>query len=407
MTYLGVIISRLAVRVYALVVYAAASFGQRKARLRIALLQQANLQVTSIPPKTGRRAWIHAASAGEWLQLSSLAGIMKEDNWDVVVSFFSPSALPFVRNGSYPYFILPFDSSTSSRDVAEGVSADIFITCRRELWPYLLEDLKKRNTPVVLLNVYITENLSWVRQAWWATFSPYLSLACCIDGRSADLLLSWRASKVVITGDTRFDNPGTPTIEHKLSDHLTGKKIVILGSGHKREMSWMAYFIHQHASSYPDWYWVIVPHELREDGYATWEKAMNKAVDKFDGQLTVRGSNIIYIDTVGVLAGLYSFSSIAVVGGGWDSGTHNIIEAAGKGNAIIMGPRHESFPEAAALIGKGAAVEVKSYAELQQALRHWMENEDDRKTCGEKARTFVSSATGASARCYSEIKMLL
>lgn len=407
MTNLGFMITKLAVRVYALIVHTAASLGHKKAGLRLALLQQADLQFTSIPPKPGRRAWIHAASAGEWLQLSTLAGIMKEDNWDVVVSFFSPSALQFVRNSSHPYFILPFDNSTSSRDVAEVVSADIFITCRRELWPYLLEDLKKRNTPVVLLNVYIPENLSWMKQAWWTTFSPYLSLACCFDGRSADLLQAWGADRTAVTGDTRFDNPGTPANEHKLSDHLTGKKIVILGSGHKKEMLWMAFFLHQHAPSYPDWYWVIVPHELREDGFATWEMAMNKPIDKFDGQLTNRGSNILYIDTVGILAGLYSFSSIAVVGGGWDTGTHNIIEAADKGNAIIMGPRHESFPEAKALISKGAAVEVKRYAELQQALKHWLENEDNRQSCGEKTRTYVSSSSGASARCYSEIKMLL
>jgi 3-deoxy-D-manno-octulosonic-acid transferase len=397
----------LAVRLYAATVYIAAKFGHSRAKDRIYMVRDAHFHYANIPNKKSRRAWLHAASAGEWMQLSPLARIMNADGWDIVVSFFSPSALHFIEKKSYPYFILPFDGEKTSSEMVQLLAPDIFITSRRELWLFLLQALNKGHIPVTLLNVYIPKKIIPLKTQWWRFFSPHIDLACCADDYSTLKMREWGAGRTVITGDTKFDQSNRVIRDKALHDYLSGKKVVILGSAHAPELLWMSDFIRDYHTNFPDWYWVIVPHELHRGGFEAWQKATKLPAAHYNGQLSGNIEHVLYVDAVGILAGLYAYSRIAIVGGGWSTGTHNVIEPASQGNAIIMGPKHDTFTEAIGLVGYGGAVVASGYHDIETILLKWLSHEEDYATVGEAAKEYSQSMQGASNRCYSEIKMLL
>jgi 3-deoxy-D-manno-octulosonic-acid transferase len=402
-----VLLYHLAVRLYATTVTIAAKFGHSKAIDRIFMVRGSRYHYANIPDKRSRRAWLHAASAGEWMQLSPLANKMKADGWDIVVSFFSPSALHFIEKEPYPYFILPFDGEKTSSEMVQLLAPDIFITSRRELWLFLLQALNKGHIPVTLLNAYIPEKISPLKIRWWQFFSPHIDLACCADEYSAMKLGKWGAGKTVIAGDTKFDQPTQVLKDKALHSYLIGKKIVIVGSVHAPELTWISDFIRDHHINYPDWYWVIVPHELHKGGLEAWQKATKLPAALYNGQLSGSNEHILYVDTVGMLAGLYAYARIAIVGGGWSTGTHNVIEPSSQGNAIILGPKHHAFPEAVGLVGHAGAIVASGYQDMETILLKWLSHEIEYAAVGKAAKKYSQSMIGATERCYSEIKMLL
>jgi 3-deoxy-D-manno-octulosonic-acid transferase len=55
-------------------------------------------------------------------------------------------------------------------------------------------------------------------------------------------------------------------------------------------------------------------------------------------------SNILIIDSIGLLSKLYSYADVAVVGGGFhDAGLHNILEAATFGVPVIFGNHYRKI----------------------------------------------------------------
>ena len=54
---------------------------------------------------------------------------------------------------------------------------------------------------------------------------------------------------------------------------------------------------------------------------------------------------ILVVDEVGLLANLYQFGHLALVGGGFDSGSHSLLEPCAWGLPLLVGPRCQNQPE--------------------------------------------------------------
>ena len=63
---------------------------------------------------------------------------------------------------------------------------------------------------------------------------------------------------------------------------------------------------------------------------------------------------------MGLLSRIYRFGEIAIIGGGFKSGIHNILEAAVYGMPVYFGPNYKFFLEAWDLIEKGGAKVFKN-----------------------------------------------
>ena len=87
---------------------------------------------------------------------------------------------------------------------------------------------------------------------------------------------------------------------------------------------------------------------------------------------------------IGELAQLYQIATVVFVGGSLvPTGGHNILEPAVFGKPIVFGPHMQNFSEIAdAFLANGAAVQVQSERELEEALL----SADDRSGAARAAR---------------------
>jgi 3-deoxy-D-manno-octulosonic-acid transferase len=116
----------------------------------------------------------------------------------------------------------------------------------------------------------------------------------------------------------------------------------------------------------------------------------------------------LLVDTIGELASLYALADVAFVGGSLvPRGGHNIIEPAQHGVAIVTGNHTENFRDIVWLFQKQNAVRIVGVAELPLTLMQLLENDEDRRTLGRKAKETILSQVGATSRTLDALKNLL
>jgi 3-deoxy-D-manno-octulosonic-acid transferase len=120
-------------------------------------------------------------------------------------------------------------------------------------------------------------------------------------------------------------------------------------------------------------------------------------------------ADVVVLDTLGELAQLYQLATAVFVGGSlFDRGGHNILEPAIFGKPILFGPHMDNFREIAdAFVTNGAAVQVQSERELEEALLTLVSDPVRRARLGAAARALVEANRGAKEKTLAAIDDLL
>src|SRR5262249_34534534 len=116
-------------------------------------------------------------------------------------------------------------------------------------------------------------------------------------------------------------------------------------------------------------------------------------------------ADIVILDSVGELAQIYQLATAVFVGGSLvDHGGHNILEPAVFGKPILFGPYMQNFQEIAeAFLSNGAAVQVLSERDLDDALLGLLVDPVRRARLGAAARALVEANRGAKDKTLSVI----
>jgi 3-deoxy-D-manno-octulosonic-acid transferase len=119
--------------------------------------------------------------------------------------------------------------------------------------------------------------------------------------------------------------------------------------------------------------------------------------------------DVVILDTLGELAQLYQVATVVFVGGSLaDYGGHNILEPAVFGKPIVFGPHMQNFKEIAeTFLTNGAAVQVFSGRELDDALSALVSDPVRRARLGAAARALVEANRGAKDKTLAVIAELL
>ena len=120
-------------------------------------------------------------------------------------------------------------------------------------------------------------------------------------------------------------------------------------------------------------------------------------------------ADVVVLDTIGELAQLYQIATVVFVGGSLaDHGGHNILEPAIFGKPIVFGPHMHNFREIAdAFVSNDAAIQVRSEAELDEALLTLVTDPVRRARLGAAARALVEANRGAKTKTLDVIRELL
>ena len=67
---------------------------------------------------------------------------------------------------------------------------------------------------------------------------------------------------------------------------------------------------------------------------------------------------VVIVDSIGLLTSLYPLADLAIVGGGFSKGIHNVLEPSVHGVSVITGPNINRFREAIELQSEGVLIAV-------------------------------------------------
>lgn len=348
--------------------------------------------------------WMHAASLGEYEQGLPVLEKLKEKypNHKVLITFFSPSGYENVvkKNKEDILCYLPFDKKSTISEFVKAVNPEIFFTVKYDFWYHLLEELKNQNAKIFVISALFYENQVYFKpQGKWFVNELKKNVDWIFHQTEKSLSLAQKVglTKGSVSGDTRFDR--VKQIKNRdnsvefISEFKAEKKLLVFGSSWEAEEK-MAQILSQKLENFKI---LIAPHDLKrvQNLKQIFPSAILYSELKSNYQLP--NTNILIIDSIGLLSKLYSYADIAIVGGGFhDKGLHNILEAATFGVPVIFGNQYKKNPEADALIAQNGG---KSFDNEELAADFVLEltrNSNLLQEMSENAGNFVHSQPNSS-----------
>lgn len=359
-------------------------------------------------------AWFHCASLGEFEQGRPLMEAFKKDypHYKIVLTFFSPSGYEVRKNykGADHIYYLPLDTKKNARLFLNYLKPKIAFFIKYEFWCYYSEGLKARNIPLLSTSSIFRESQLFFRSyaGFYRKILKNFTYFFVQDRKSLELLKSIGINNVAVAGDTRFDR--VMNISERglnlpeIAAFKGNKKLMVIGSCWPEDFDVLNSFIND-----TDIKFVIAPHEIEEKFIERIENDLLKRCIRYS---EVKDHNpakydVLIIDNIGMLSGLYAYGDYAFVGGGYGQGLHNILEPATFGLPVFFGNKnYTKFREARDLINLGGAVAVAGYDELRSQFRAFCDETTYNIASGIN-RDYVKDSTGATEKIISYCKSII
>ncbi|WP_091896103.1 3-deoxy-D-manno-octulosonic acid transferase [Polaribacter sp. KT25b] len=364
--------------------------------------------------KNEETIWIHAASLGEFEQARPIIEELKKDykQYKILVTFFSPSGYEIRKNYNLADVVcyMPLDSRTNARKFIETVNPKFAIFIKYEFWPNFLNELKKKEIPTILVSGILRKN-----QIFFKFYGGFMRKSLQAFNHffvqnqiSKELLNSISFNNVTIAGDTRFDRVSKILEQDNSLDFINQfkdhKYTVVAGSTWQEGEELLVNYINNNASE--DEKFIIAPHNIKQEAILELQKSINKKTvlfsDKSDKNLSEY--QVFIIDTIGILTKIYAAADIAYVGGGLNTGLHNILEPATFGIPVIIGNKYDKFKEALDLVKIGGCISIKNQEEFTNNLIHLKKDGNFRKLTGVINKRYIKDNLGATKLVMNYLK---
>ena len=377
----------------------------------------------------GPRFLVHVASYGELEQAKPVISEIRKQypSAHIHLTFFSPSGYENTI-GKYPEvdFISysPIDRRKDVRDFLDSAKPDIVLFARYDVWPNIAVKLQRRNIPTILFAATAAESSGRTMpfaRALHAKVYQGLTRIFVIseEDRARFVSMGVSSERLVVAGDTRYDR----VLSRKAAIETSGELLLpvhvihqieekhtlvfVVGSSWPKDEAIIEKTLKESIARKDNILTIIVPHEPTTEH-------VDKLLSTYAGNAirlsdlgSYAGEHIVIADSIGKLFGLYRHADIAMIGGGFSNGLHNILEAAVWGVPAIVGPNHRKSQEVQPLIDVLIAFEVTSAQEFDFVFWRLLQDNDLRESTGQKARQFVEARRGATAKVLSEIELLL
>ncbi|MGE5194373.1 MAG: 3-deoxy-D-manno-octulosonic acid transferase [Deltaproteobacteria bacterium] len=401
-----------------------------------------------VPPRDGDRSclWFHAVSVGEVLQLEPLLEALSQHDprLEFVISTTTPTGYD-VAMKRYPgrkiiYF--PLDFSWAVNAALARINPTAIVLVELELWPNFVFAAARRSIPIVLVNGRISERsfrgYRRILPLMRAILKKISVLAVQSDAYAWRLIdLGADPARIHVTGSIKFDrvetdrdNPRTAALRRLFGLQEAEQRVFIAGSTQAPEERYALETYLQLLPQFPDLRLVLVPrHKERFDEVAklvTDEfklpliRRSHISIDAPESSPSPRAGtammsggprgsalpSVILLDTLGELSACWGLADIAFVGGSLTTrGGQNMIEPAGYGAAVLIGPNTWNFKDVVELLlSHEAALVVNSAAELTAKLNNLLTDSARAADLGNRGRKIVTAQRGATSRTVELIR---
>ncbi|GAB4314917.1 MAG: glycosyltransferase N-terminal domain-containing protein [Bacteroidales bacterium] len=360
--------------------------------------------------------WVHAASLGEFEQGRPVIEELRTryPSAFILLTFFSPSGYLIRKDYDQADYVtyIPLDTLRKARRFVKTVHPRLAVFIKYEFWYNHLTELSARKIPFIFISSIFRPSQPFFH--WYGGwFRKQLSHASHIfvQNASSKLLLEKAGIRqVTVSGDTRLDRVVAVAREardNKKVELFAGDRECLLAGSTWPDDENLLYRLMESGTISA---LVIAPHETGADRI----REISKRFGRFGvccytkaAPEEIATANVMIIDTIGLLSGLYRYAKICYIGGGFGKGIHNILEAVTFGKPVIFGPKYEKFREAVELKSQGGAFPVKDYPELEKITLRLMSDDDFYQRASKVCTGFVKSNAGATGRIINTIDLLL
>jgi len=344
-------------------------------------------------------AWLHCASLGEFEQGKPIIEAYKQKypKHKILLTFFSPSGYEIREKykGADWVFYLPADTKANAKRFISIVKPIKVVFIKYEFWFNYMTEIKKQNIPFYSISAIFRKEQVFFKYKWFAKQLNNVRHFFVQDKNSKELLRNIGFSNCTVAGDTRFDSVIANTqnaISIPLIEEFSQKKTTIIcGSTWPKDEALLANYIKKN----PNYNYIIAPHELQH--ISALQKQINALLFSKANNINISNSNVLIIDSIGILSNIYQYGKLAYIGGGFGGGIHNVLEAVAFGLPVIFGPNYQKFNEATELIKKKGAISISNYKELTSAIDFF--NAFDKSI----AINYIQENSGATAKILNSI----
>lgn len=391
------------------------------------------LQITKLNElnkfKNSRVYWLHVSSAGELEQaIPVLRYLFEKHDVRFIVTYFSPSAKPFLKNvpGLMLAFCFPIDSISNHLKLLNTINISQVLLVRYDIWPGLLFACRNKNLPISLLAA--TKNrakksllttlgfdtrryffkffksifaVSESDAAYYKSLSPSVAVHFAGDpkwarakerveilkkdgirakiGVFADLCL-FHKNKL---GRTCYVFGSPHTEEHEIAlkcSQLANKCLILYAPGEMNESNVKRIVEDFKKINAPvlrltelmpllekDVHTKSIPTiipDQRPDASGFAHTSTSSTI--FSNEALA--NTVVIVDKMGMLAEIYALADIAIIGGGFDGQIHNTLEPAAHPVPVVFGNKLHRALEAQKLVEVSAAKSFDSTMKLFEFL---------------------------------------
>lgn len=350
--------------------------------------------------------WFHSASLGEYEQGLPVIEKIKEKypSHKIIVTFFSPSGYEVRKNNTVAdvTIYLPLDTKSNAKKFIRLVHPELAFFIKYEFWLNYLKELETNKTPTYLISGIFRDNQMFFK--WYGGFYRKALKAFTYffvqNEISKQKVESLGFNNVIVSGDTRFDRVNAILERDNSLDFIenfkNNKPVIVIGSSWPKDEAILVEYINQAPENVK---FIIAPHNIKPNQILELQSKITKSTILFSEKANKDLANydVFIIDTIGLLTKIYSYGTIAYVGGGFGNpGIHNILEPATFGIPIVIGPNYSNFAEAVSLAKlKGCSV-ISDYNELKETLDQLLSNNSFFTEKSEICKAFIQDNKGAT-----------
>jgi 3-deoxy-D-manno-octulosonic-acid transferase len=371
-------------------------YGLTQKKIRKNLCER--LFVTTVKTPLKDALWIHAASVGEAAISENLIRYMRKYtnllNFVITTNTYYTKDMLKTKFGSdIPVFSLPLDLSYLVSRFIGASQFKALVIIETEIWPNLIWQAEKKHIPVIIVNGRISDrSITTYRR-----FSPFLShvlnhvehvAAQSNKHKERFISIGMNPQKVTNTGNIKYFRILSE------NDNITQKEnILTFGSIKEKELDIILPVITSLKNDLQDTIIYIAPREIHLTSIIEEKLSKFFNVARFSTiKAATKGKiDIIVVDTMGDLMGIYEKSMVAFVGGSLAPyGGQNILEPLFFGTPVIFGPYMENFRDIADIVLENkAGVMVDNGNDLSTTMKNIMSDASLQREMGKAGRLII------------------
>lgn len=403
---------------YSLCAHIAALFSKKIATMIAGQGQTQQILKANIRPEDCV-VWFHAASLGEFEQGRPLMERMRREHpgYKILLTFFSPSGYEVRKDyeGADVICYMPFDTLGNVRSFLQLAHPKIAVFIKYEFWQNYLCTMHSQGVKVYSVSSIFRPEQHFFK--WWGNTKVLRQFDHLFvqNEASRQLLANHGITNTTIVGDTRLDRvidirnaaAGIPLAEQFAGD----SPCFIAGSSWGPDEEIYIPYLARHK----DWKLIIAPHVISEDHLRSIETLLAgngiKSVrytelesgKESQGSPDIPACRALIVNCFGKLSSIYRYGTVALVGGGFGVGIHNVPEAAVYGIPVIFGPNNHKFKEAQDLKACGGSFEYWDAESFAEIMDRFIADAGFLKKAGEAAGRYINGNAGAADKCYKAI----